>query len=900
MNKPKPNAQTEKQIGQADFSSQTGPPAELVTQFDDAPEVAAALSLPSRATVDWVREYFSTHRPELQIIEQVGEGAAGVVVKALDKKLDRFVAIKVLHRDWADRLGGDALSREAVAASLSSDHVVRVYEISSHQSPMLFIIMEWIDGPSLRDHLSQLSALNAREAALFAFHITTGLAAAQRRNIVHGDIKPANVMLEPLVSSIATTANPSVNRPTRAVSPRITESESFRAKLADFGLARRVVVADRRTVTDHTGENSLSGFAGTPAYASPEQLLHGQPASQLSDVWAVGATLYQMLCGVPPYTGRPHAIIKQMRLGTPLAPRQLDARIPRDLESICMKALSSAASQRYASATDLAEDLDRFLKGLPVVARPVRWPGRLVRLVRRRPLSASLLISLFLALLVGAIASNHFRLRAVGNLNTAILNSQIATQERDKALTVIQLLKSMISAGDANFGNPDIKVIDALKGLEARLELELRGQPGIESEVRSSLGSMYFSVAAYQSAFEQFQKAIELRGAQSVDNAQLLDRVELANTLRWLYQPQEALKTAQHALEQANQVLGNHHPTSVFSMEVLAGCHKDLGELSEAADILQRVIELESESVRSASARSGLASVLIDQGKTAEAEIQLREAMALRAKLGLNDIRESIVIDTNLGVALAEQGKIVEALPLQQACSERASKLLGKTHDLTLGAWMNYADTLRRHGEVERSSAINLDLWQACQSELGLTHSKTLDFAESVILNHVRQRNFQEALRLADETIQHVATDLTAEDDWHQKLVGMRCSALTGLGRAQEAVPLHEQVVRHFESRAGSNSTLVLVHKNNFGLTLIEAGQFQRAEQLYRELIKQSEATQRNSAVRSLKRNLGLALLRGGQQQAARELLEAVYRDSLAAGEIENASKCQEYLSQIQ
>jgi eukaryotic-like serine/threonine-protein kinase len=882
----------------------TGPNSELVTKIDASPELAAALSLPVRATVSTVREFLSKARPELRIIDQVGEGAAGIVFKAIDEILDRFVAVKVLHRDWATRLGGDALSREAVAASLSSDHVVRVYEISTNQSPMLFILMEWIDGPSLREHLSQCSALNAREAARFALQIASGLAAAQRRNIVHGDIKPANVMLEPL--STASTISPKAISPQNADltdEPRATRvsPEGYRAKLTDFGLARRVIEAPvNQPATEGTSKDSPYGsFAGTPAYASPEQLLHGHPANLQTDVWAVGATLYHMLCGVPPYTGLPHAIASQMRQGAPVSPRQLDPRIPRDLESICMKALNSAANQRYATAQELVDDLNRFLDGLPVQARPVRWPGKLIRLIQRRPLAAALVAGLFFALSTGAIVSNYYRLRAEDNLKVAEKNSEIASEERDNALTVINLLRSMISSGDTHYGNPDIKVIEALAGLEKRLKTELASKPGIEAEVRSSLGTMYFSVAAYEDAFKQFQRAIELRGIKSVDTALLNDRIESANTLRWLYRPEEAMAAALDAAKAAEDVLGKSHKLTLYAKEVLAGCHRDNGQLDNASELLQQVIQASSHDQESLRARSGLASVLIDQGKNAEAEAEVRNLISLRQQLGINDLRESVLLESNLGVALAEQGKIKEAIQVQQACAERAATQLGRAHDLTLSVWSNFAESLRRHGESERALAINEELWTVCRAELGKSHSKTLDFAESVILGYVRKKQFDEALRLVDTTIQEVSADLSQNDDWHHKLAGIRCAALTGLGRAEEAIPIFEQVVQHFETKLGRQATLVLMHKNNFGLTLIEAGQFQRAEEMFRELIAGAEATERQSLGRSLKRNYGLALLRSGHEQEARDLLTSVYQESIASGEIENANKCQEYLSLI-
>ena len=676
----------------------------------------------TRMTLDGARVFFEKHRPELHIIELAGEGAAGIVVKARDAKLDRFIAIKILHRSSAIHLGEAALAREAAAASLSSDNVVRVYEVSPNDSPVLYILMEWIEGPSLRNYLSQSADFNPRNAARIALQIALGLASAQKLGIVHGDIKPANVMLEPL-------ANNSTNEP------------RYRAKLTDFGLARRAKVSHEGPFTSN-GDAEKDGFVGTPAYASPEQLLQGQAANQLSDAWALGATLYHLLCGVPPYTGRPHAIARQMRLGPPTSPRQIDPRLPRDIESVCMKALNSEASQRYSTAQLLADDLQRFLDGLPVQARPIRWPGRLMRLVRRHPLAASLIGSLFIALLSGALVSNHFRMRAESNLSVANKNSQVAKEERDNALAVINLLKTMISSSDTHFGSPDVKMIDVLKDVERRLGTELKGKPIIEAEVRSSLGTMFFSIAAYDSAYDQFKKAIELRGPQSINVAQLHDKIELANTMRWLYRPEEALENALQATALSEKNFGNEHAITQNSIEVLAGCYKDLGKLAEASALFERVIAIEPNSERSLSARSGLASVLIDQGKNAEAESQLLHAIAQRKRLGLADTRESLVLESNLGTALSEQGKIVEALEFQKSCAERSSKLLGKTHDLTLTAWQNYADTLRRHGEEDQAFEINRQQWQLCQNELGFVHPQTLQFAETVVLNLVRQREF--------------------------------------------------------------------------------------------------------------------------------------------------------------
>ncbi len=680
--------------------------------------------------------------------------------------------------------------------------------------------------------------------------------------------------------------------------------KNYRIKLADFGLARRAPDQQLNDTDESESltESAFGSFAGTPAYASPEQMLQGKPATHLSDIWAVGATLYHMLCGVPPYSGRPHAIARQMRQGPPTPPRQVDPRIPRDLESICMKALSISPSLRYSTAQQLVDDLNRFLTGLPVVARPIRWPGKLLRLIARHPLASGLIASLFISLVAGVIVSNHFRMRAEDNLADAVTSAKIASKERDNAVTVINLLKSMISASDAYYGRPDIKLVDALKGLEERIDAQLRDKPEIEAEVRSSLAAMYFSVADYESAYRQNLKAVELRGEDCVEPAQIRNQLEFANNLRWLNRSDEALEKADRYLKLSNRVLGADHEISLYGVEVLAGCYRDLGRPRDAYDLLERAIDIGGESERSLTARSGLASILLDLGKAAEAESQLRTLIGLRKELGLTDSRESVLLDTNLAVAIVEQGRIEESIELQRATAERATKLLGRSHDLSLGAWLNLADALRRHGQIDEAMEINQRLWDTCKEELGAAHPQTLDFAESVILNHIRMKKYREALQLTEDTLSQVSGEITPETDWYHRLVGLRCSALSTLGRASEAVPIYEKVVDYFVTRRGSQSALALAYKSNFGLALIEAGEFDRAEKLYRDMLleMQEKSTDRHSVERSIKRNLGLVLVRSGQSQSARELLEAVERESRAAGELENAQKCKEYLAELE
>jgi tetratricopeptide (TPR) repeat protein len=598
--------------------------------------------------------------PGYELLGELGRGGMGVVYRARQVRLDRIVALKMIlaggHASAAERQRF-FLEAEAVAR-LQHPNIVQVYEVGEHQGLPYFSLEFCADG-SLAQKLAG-TPLPPAEAATLVQTLARAVDAAHQKDIVHRDLKPANILL------------------TADGTPKVT----------DFGLAKRL---------DETGATASGAILGTPSYMAPEQAGgKSREVGPLADVYALGAVLYELLTGRPPFkAATPTETVLQVMSQEPVPPRQLQPSVPRDLQTVVLKCLEKEPRKRYPSARALADDLASFQAGLPVRARPIGRAERLGRWARRNPAVAALSGSLLLAVCAGLLAVIVLWRQAVAERGRAEASAmeardqqalaeeraRAARAEANRANTITQVLTEMFtSSNPVEFEElpvlrprtgDTLTARDVLDRGAQRVTRQLQGDPQTRARLLDTIGSVYCTLGLTKEARPLLEEALALRRQKLPKDDP--DVAASAHSLGWLLHHEghydaaaalfrEALAIRRQHAEEAPLALAS----TVFHLAWLLGDLKDYAAaeplFKEAIALRKHVLGDDHRAV--AVARVGLAALYIDQGEFLSAVEPYQRGMAILLKW-----------DGDKGFARSvdrlQRGILARELPLV------ASKLLG-------------------------------------------------------------------------------------------------------------------------------------------------------------------------------------------------------------------------------
>jgi serine/threonine-protein kinase len=376
---------------------------------------------------------------DYELLEEIGRGGQGVVFRARQKSLNRTVALKVISLgQWASKAHLKRFRREAeAAAGLDHPSIVPIYEVGERDGSCYFS-MKFVEGGQL-DDVVRRTPMSIRQAVELIAKVARTVHYAHEHGILHRDIKPGNILLD-------------------------AKGEPH---LTDFGLAR--LVESESSVTQ------TLDVLGTPSYMAPEQAVGNNAAvTNATDVYGLGAVLYQLLTGHPPFAGgTTYETIKLLEDTEPRPPRLLNPRIDRDLSTICLKCLEKDPTRRYPSALALAEDLDRWLKHEPILARRTGPVARAGKWVRRNPSSALLTASLIaLAIAAGWIVWKSELIRQPPTTGIAVLPFENLSEQRENAAAFVDGVQDDILTKLARIA--DLKVISRSSVMEYREKRNVR------------------------------------------------------------------------------------------------------------------------------------------------------------------------------------------------------------------------------------------------------------------------------------------------------------------------------------------------------------------------------------------------------------------------------------------
>ncbi|MFC1634416.1 tetratricopeptide repeat protein [Planctomycetota bacterium] len=809
------------------------------------------------ATLDGVLEQVGGRIGRYKLLSVLGEGGMGIVYLAEQQEpIRRKVALKVIKPGMDSKrvMARFEAERQALAL-LDHPNIAHVYDAGTTEAGRPFFVMEYVKGLSITEHCDHHKLTIEERLRLFQ-QVCQAVQHAHQKGIIHRDIKPSNILV-------------------------CMEGDRAVPKIIDFGVAKALA----QPLTERTLATEDSQLLGTPEYMSPEQAdMATEDIDTRSDIYSLGVLLYVLLTGVLPFdsdtlrTGGIEHIRQIIRETDPKTPSTRLAKLgdearklaenrrtkihtlarylKKELEWIPLKAMRKDRAERYRSASELADDIENYLNGEPLIAGPSGTVYKLKKFVRRNRLLVGSIAALLVVLIAGVVVSSVF---AVGQARALAENQLISDFLENDVLS---------SADKARVGEATVSYI--LDAASAKLEDKFKDKPLIQARLRRTLAERYRNLGEYEKARQHLLRASEIY--RQYHGEEHPDALEAMSAIGWIYIKQGRF----HDMERLwSQILPIEQRISgleqqLATMNGLAVAYYGLGKYKEAESLFTSALELirdepdKEDFFHLPYIKSNLANVYRAQGRYEEAERLCVQtpAMGIMAAIyqaqgryaeaepllvkALEEVRQlrgdehygTLEFSVNLAQLYVDQDRYEEAQELLNKALTIARKLLRKEHPVTLGLVNAYAVVLTNQEQYDQAEELFREALDGRQRELGDDHPKTLETINDLGILHRQWQHYKKAEELLKKALE--GRKIKSGDDHPETLETLNDFGVLRReqGEYDEAANLLNEALEGRKTKLGPNhpDTLGTIHE--LAVLYKDQGQYEKAEPLLLEAIK--------------------------------------------------------------
>jgi serine/threonine protein kinase/tetratricopeptide (TPR) repeat protein len=743
-----------------------------------------------------------------EIIERIAEAGQGQVWRAIQLSTGRQVAIKVPRvRSVNSEVNMLRFEREIeLIARLEHPHIARIYD-SGVDRGQYYYVMDFVSGLNLDEYVLQ-NKLTHRQILGLLRSICLAVQNAHQNRVIHRDLKPSNII-------VTGDGHPCI---------------------VDFGLAKAILEDEQVPTISMDGET-----VGTPAYMSPEQAAgRVDEVDTRTDIYSLGVILYNLLTGESPHdlSGSRQQVLRRIADGQVKRPRTICPSMDRDIETLLLKTLDRDPDRRYSTASGLADDIENYLEGAPLMAGPPSTIYRFKKFVRRNAALSSAILLAGVILIAALIATTTMYVQA--------------DHARAEAQAVSDFLRNSVLASLDPFkvGGREITIRSVWDTASENLEEQFTDMPLVEADIRDTLGNAYWSLGLSKQAEQHLKRAWDIQRA--LRGPEHPASLATSHQLGWVYYAQSRYHKAEQILVQTQEtrcrLLGEEDRATLYSTIAVACVYTMQGSLQKGEELLEQTIEigrrvLDEKHLYVIGAMNALAWNYGLQGRYDEAERLAEQGLeTAHSELHKNNW-VTLLLKHTLGEVCMQYGKYDKAERAFQEVLKSRSEAWGPEHPDTLQTIMNLGLLRIHQGRYEEAESSLVQIQDTIRQTLGETHIFSLHLLRGLGTVYLSQRRYDEAERSLNEAFE-IGSRILGERNWATQVVmNMQAKLYTAQGHYAEAEELYLRTLKIQRQVLGHKHPYTLESWNNL-IYLYDAWNKPEKAEEWRAKLQQTDAEQ--------------------------------------------------------